>query len=297
MSDTPGALYAEAGAGNLRPVGVIARLTLREAQRRKMLWLGLGLGLAFVALFATGYYFAFADFQRQVARSPLLTREIDLFHSMFLVAGLYVVNFLIVMITALTSVGSISSEIDSDTIHAIAAKPIRRWQIVLGKWVGHALLAMLYSTLLAAGVMAAVYIISGYAVARPLSVLLILILESLTVLSLTLMGSALFNTLANGVAVFMLYGLAFVGGWVEQIGSVLESQTAVDVGIASSLLMPSEALWRYASGLMQSGSSLQMPVSPFSVTSQPTPAMVIYAGVYVLALLGGAMWAFSQRDF
>ncbi len=78
---------------------------------------------------------------------------------------------------------------------------------------------------------------------------------------------------------------------------MLDSPTAVDLGIASSLLMPSEALWRYAAALMQAGGSLRMPVSPFSVTSQPTPAMVVYAGLYALALLGGAMWGFSRRDF
>ncbi len=278
-------------------VAVITRLTLREAQRRRMLWLGLGLGLAFVALFATGYYFAYADFQRQVERSSSLVRQVDLFNSTFLSAGLYVVNFLIVMITALTTVGAVSAEIDSDTIHAIAAKPIRRWEIVLGKWLGHALMAVVYTTLLAAGVMLSVYAISGYATPSGVGVLLILILESLAVLSVTLLGSTLFSTLANGVAVFMLYGLAFVGGWVEQIGAVLDSQAAVDLGIASSLLMPSEALWRYAAGLMQRSSSFNMPVSPFSVTSQPTPAAVVYAGVYTLALLLGAMWAFSRRDF
>ena len=278
-------------------VAVITRLTLREAQRRRMLWLGLGLGLAFVALFATGYYFAHADFQQQVERNASLIRQADLFNSMFLSAGLYVVNFLIVMITALTTVGAVSAEIDSDTIHAIAAKPIRRWEIVLGKWLGHTLMAVVYTTLLAAGVMLSVYAISGYATPSGGSVLLILILESLAVLSVTLLGSTLLSTLANGVAVFMLYGLAFVGGWVEQIGAVLDSQTAVDLGIASSLLMPSEALWRYAAGLMQRSSSFNMPVSPFSVTSQPTPAAVVYAGAYTLALLLGAMWAFSRRDF
>jgi ABC-type transport system involved in multi-copper enzyme maturation permease subunit len=47
-----------------------------------------------------------------------------------------VVNFLIVMITVLTSVGAVAGEISSQTIHALASKPIRRWEIVLGKWLG-----------------------------------------------------------------------------------------------------------------------------------------------------------------
>ena len=47
---------------SLHQIGVITRLTFREAQRRKLLWIGLGLGIAFIALFAIGYYFAWKDY-------------------------------------------------------------------------------------------------------------------------------------------------------------------------------------------------------------------------------------------
>ncbi len=276
---------------------VIVRLTLREARRRRLLWLGLGMGLAFVALFATGYYFAYEDFRSHADYVGMPQVEYLIFGSTFLTAALYVVNFLVVMITVLTAVGTISSEIDTNTIHTIAAKPVHRWQIVLGKWIGHTILVVLYTTVLASGVMLAVYLISGFSPSHPIGVVLILILEGLAVLSLTMLGGTLFSTLANGVVVFMIYGLAFVGGWVEQIGSMLESQTAVDLGIASSLLLPSEGLWRYAAGLMQSGLRFSLPVTPFSIASQPTPAFVVYAGLYTLALLGAAIGVFSQKDF
>jgi Cu-processing system permease protein len=123
-------------------------------------------------------------------------------------------------------------------------------------------------------------------------------LESLVVLSLSLLGGTLMSTLANGVVVFMLYGVAFAGGWVEQIGSVLGSQTAVNIGIASSLLMPSEALWRYGVGLIQSNAgSLGTGLTPFSVASQPSNAFIVYSVLYVIALLAASTWCFSRRDF
>jgi ABC-type transport system involved in multi-copper enzyme maturation permease subunit len=90
--------------------------------------------------------------------------------------------------------------------------------------------------------------------------------------------------------------VAFVGGWVEQIGTIADSPTARDIGIASSLFMPSEALWRYAASLLQ-GSGLLGSITPFSTTSQPTPAFVVYSAIYVIVMLGAAMWAFSRRDF
>jgi ABC-type transport system involved in multi-copper enzyme maturation permease subunit len=253
------------------------------------------MGLAFVALFSTGFYFAYEDYSR--SSSLVMRAGSELFVNTFMMAGLYVVNFLVVMVTVLTSVGAVSSEIDSGTIHAIAAKPIRRWEIVLGKWIGLAVMLAIYTTLMASGVMLAVFLITGYVAPNWLGAISILILESLATLSLTLLGSALLSTLANGVVAFMLYGVAFVGGWVEQIGALMESDTAQNLGIASGLLMPSEALWRYAASLMQPRNPLAMGVTPFSIISQPTPAFVIYAIIYTLGLLLLTIWAFSRRDF
>jgi ABC-2 type transport system permease protein len=281
---------------SLHQIGVITRLTFREAQRRRLLWIGLGLGTVFVALFSLGFYFAYHDMTRSAINAPARGAVVSQFSSVMLSAGLYVVNFLIVMITVLISVGSISGEIASQTIHSLASKPIRRWEIVLGKWLGLAAMLTAYTILLAVSLVAAVSLISGYSPRDPLPALGILILEGLAVLSVTLLGSSLISTLANGVVIFMLYGVAFVGGWVEQIGTLAGSPTARDIGIASSLFMPSEALWRYAASLLQPPGLLGS-LSPFSVTSQPTPAFVAYAALYTLAMLIAAMWAFSRRDF
>ena len=85
---------------------------------------------------------------------------------------------------------------------------------------------------------------------------------------------------------------------MEQFGFILNSQVAQDIGIASSLLLPSEALWRYAASILQETQrSLISSVTPFSVLSQPTPAFLVYAGLYIVGLLILAMVVFRQRDF
>ena len=70
-------------------------------------------------------------------------------------------------------------------------------------------------------------------------------------LTLALAGGTRLSTLANGVTVFGLYGLAFVGGWMEQIGTLASNATARYIGIGASLLVPSESLWQLASHHMQ----------------------------------------------
>jgi ABC-type transport system involved in multi-copper enzyme maturation permease subunit len=71
-----------------------------------------------------------------------------------LMAGMYVVNNLTAMMVVLTSVDTPSGEINSGTIQTLLAKPVRRWEIVLGKWLGFAAMLALYVALMAGGVAA-----------------------------------------------------------------------------------------------------------------------------------------------
>jgi ABC-type transport system involved in multi-copper enzyme maturation permease subunit len=276
-------------------VANITNLTLREAWRKRLVWIAGGLGGAFCALFGIGYYFICQEVRREAGTVFSADQIIQQSSGPFLSAGLYVVNFLVVMLTVLTAVGVISAEVTSGTMHTLASKPIRRWEIVLGKWIGLAVMLSTYTLVLSTILILLVRLISGYEAYQPAQALAVLVLEGLAVLSVTVLGSTLFSTLANGVVVFMLYGVAFVGGWVEQIGVIVRSQTAKDLGIASSLLMPSEALWRYAASLLQRP-GLLASVTPFSAASTPTPAFLIYALIYVIGMLFAAMAVFSRKD-
>jgi Cu-processing system permease protein len=102
--------------------------------------------------------------------------------------------------------------------------------------------------------------------------------------------------LTSGVLTLGLHGFAFLGGWIEQFGSLAQTQRAVDVGVIASVLMPSEALWRRAAYEMQAPLANAMRISPFSTLSVPSMAMVFYAGLYLAIALVIAIRRFSQRD-
>lgn len=211
-------------------------------------------------------------------------------------AGLYVVNFLTVMMTVLTSVDTLSGEIASGTVHTLISKPVRRWEIVMGKWLGFTGMLSLYLALMAGGVMLLVYLIGGYRAPNPLHGLVLMWLNAILLLNVSLLGGATLSTLANGVLVFGMYGIAFVGGWIEQFGAMLQNQTAVNIGVISSLIIPSEALWRRAAYEMQSPLVQALGFSPFSSPSVPSPAMIAYALLYASVALLLAVQQFRRRD-
>ncbi|MFN2199355.1 MAG: ABC transporter permease subunit [Anaerolineales bacterium] len=125
---------------------IIARLTFHEAARRRILLAALLLGLLFLVIYGLGLHFI----RLEEARSPINTAagRNEIFNFLML-AGLYVVNFLTVMMTVLTSVDTLSGEIASGTIHTVVAKPIRRWEVVIGKWLGFVLMLSLYILMMA----------------------------------------------------------------------------------------------------------------------------------------------------
>ena len=273
----------------------IARMTFLEARMRKMIWAVILLGVAFLGIYTAGFYFMYRDLSRSMSNS--LARVMEPLN-FFVMAGLYGINFLVVMLAVLASVDTLSGEIASGTIHTVVTKPLRRWEVVVGKWLGLALMLSVFAAGMSAALIGIVWVIAGYMPPNAAAGVTLILLEGLVVLTLSILGGTRLSTLTNGVVVFMLYGLAFIAGWVEQIGAFLHSEAAVDIGIVVSLLVPSEAMWKRAAYLMQPPflRELGLSATPFGAASAPSSAMVVYAILYTAAALALATVWFTRRD-
>lgn len=279
-------------------VWVLAGVTFREAARKKMLWMALIAGLAFLALFSTGLHYQMKDLSGHPI--PTLVRQQVL--NAMLMMGFYAVDLLAVTMTVLTSVDTLSGEIDSGTIHAVATKPISRVELLMGKWLGFAGMLTLYVILMVGGADAVAYAVTGVSARHLARGFGLILLESLLLLSVTFFFGTSFSTLTNGVLALGLHGIAFMGGWIEQFGRLAQAgpfaaqSKAVTVGIVASLIMPSESLWRRAAYEMQSPLVGAIGFSPFSNASAPSGVMVGYAAAYLVLALGLAIRRFGKRD-
>jgi|SRR5450755_1681458 Cu-processing system permease protein len=273
-------------------IWIMAGVTFREAARKKMLWMALAAGGAFLILFGTALHFQAKNFAER-GMGIVLRREISF---TMLTMGLYAIDLLAVLMTILTSVDTISGEIASGTIQAIATKPVPRWQVLVGKWFGFVGMLTAYIAIMVGGVNAITYGIAGVTARHVVSGVLLMWMESVVLLSVTFALATYFSTMTSGVLALGLHGLAFLGGWIEQFGAITKTQSAVNVGVIASLLMPSEALWRRAAFEMQSPLTNALRASPFSTLSVPSLAMVFYAALYLAIALVIAIRRFSLRD-
>jgi Cu-processing system permease protein len=283
----------------MNSISVLARMTFREAIRRRIVLTGLILGILFLIVFAVGARMISIEINRETlveggaAYQNIMRAEMSNF---LLMAGLYAVTFLSIAMGALLASDTLAGEINSGSIQTIVTKPVRRSAVVFGKWLGFAGLLGLYAILMAGGVVLIVFLQSAHLPRNILAGLSLIYLESLLVMTISLAGSSAMPALATGGMVFGLYGLAFLGGWIEQIGSLMSNPTAVQIGIVTSLVIPTEALWRRAAYEMQSPLASTLGLSPFGAFSVPSLLMVLYAILYLVIIFSIAVSTFNRRD-
>jgi Cu-processing system permease protein len=276
----------------MKRIAVIAGTTFYEAARKRILWMALLAGVAFLLLFGIALHFQTEAFRDGHVSAFVQKQELN----GMLLMGLYAIDLLIVVMTVLTSVDTLSGEIASGTMQAMATKPVRRWELLVGKWLGFSAMLTLFIALMVLGINGLTYCMAETTVRHLLQGLGLLWLESMLLLSVSFFFGTSFSTLTNGVLVLGLHGLAFLGGWIEQAGAFTKTPKAVAVGVVASIIMPSESLWRRAAYEMQSPLLTALNRSPFSGISVPSPLMVGYAAVYMVLFLVLAIRRFSKRD-
>ncbi|MBZ4654308.1 MAG: hypothetical protein JG781_1649 [Peptococcaceae bacterium] len=274
----------------------VVKLTYREMFHRRVFLVAVVLTALFLLLYGTGLYFA----NKHPMRDPMISKVA---FSQMLSIGLYLSSFIIAFLAVLGSVGTIAGEVESGVIQTILVKPLERWEIVLGKYFGLALIMLVYSTVFFFTVLGLnVLFAKGSHTLYWLSVgkaWTLFVTLPLLVLSISLWGSTFLTTLNNGVMVVMLYSFATIGGFMEQIGSVVRNEGLINVGIFSSLIMPVDAIYRKMVNTLLTGGpgdfNLAMPTM-FTGKVEPSGWMLVYTYVFILFFIWRAVRVFAQRD-
>jgi ABC-type transport system involved in multi-copper enzyme maturation permease subunit len=290
-----------------RYVFEIARFTLQEAVSRRLILAGVLISLSFIGLYTLGFHLAY-DRSVDASTSPEARLSLSIAFAILTLFGVYVVNYLASFLALFLSVAAVSGEVDAGTLHALLARPVRRSEFIVGRWLGYACLLGVYITAMTGLVLLVARLISGYEAPDPVPALLLMLLEGVMLLTLSLFGSTFLPTLANGIVVFTLLGLAWLAGIMEFVGRLLETASEstgadalLNIGTSVSLLLPSDALWRGASYYLQSPSTLAAVGAvrggiPFFSALPPAPALIWWALGYVVVVLGGAILTFRARD-
>ncbi|HUZ76090.1 MAG TPA: hypothetical protein VMV93_00760 [Chloroflexota bacterium] len=275
-------------------VWTFALLTLREASRNRIIALAGGLTAVFVMLMAWGVHkLDLATAANSALEHAVGMAAIDLL-------AFFVASFMIAVLAVFIPGASSRSDADSGLLQGLLARPVRRIELLAGKWLGSAVLLLLYVVLLSIAIAGVVWLASGYLPAQLLGASALLLLEGLVMLTLRLLFGAFLGSLPSGILPLMLYGLAWMGGLVETVGQQLNVSSLVTAGIVSSLLVPTDILWRGASYFLEPANvaiALQATRGvPFLSSSPIATPMVGWALLYVIVLFFAGAAIMSRRD-
>jgi ABC-type transport system involved in multi-copper enzyme maturation permease subunit len=196
---------------------------------------------------------------------------------------------------------ALSGEVESGVLLPILARRISRTSVVVGKALGLAAVLGLYGGI--AGLLEAlvVRVATGYVPPHPLAAIVALCMLSLVILTFTLALSARLPALASSIVSVTCFGVAWIVGIVAAFGAPYHNEALVRIGVVSQLLFPSDAMWRVAAYQLEPAALIHHggpfgPLGPFSVTSPPPTATIVWTIGWVAAALFLATRSFESRD-
>ncbi|MHB0980771.1 MAG: ABC transporter permease [Thermoleophilia bacterium] len=290
---------------------LLAGLTWKEGIRRRIILVGFVMTAAFVALYGTGAYFSFRDLGHMQMGPASTDGGLDLAAGLgpdffrdlaayqMLSFGLFVTSFLSTMLVVFLAAGMISGNAENGTLQTIVTRPVSRTQVLLGRYLGYASVFVAYAVLLSGSILILTGVFTGYAPPHPVQALVLLLAEGLIVLGLVSLGTSVLSPVATGIGTLMLFGVAFIGGIVQQIGKFLDNETAASIGWAVHYLAPTDTFFRMALGGLaprNAGLAGQFLTGPFGEPLRPAAGSVLYGLLYLCACLIGAALLFRRKD-
>lgn len=282
-------------------MNAIIKLTFLEMFKKKIIYICTAMTIAFLTLYGIVLHYVYESFgQIDVMMRAAIS-------SQFLSLGMYVSGFIIAFLSIFASVGAISSEIEQGNYLAVLSKPLHRFEMVLGRWIGIALMLLLYVTIFFSCIIGLNVIIGKgftfhFTFLALMKSLLMLYLLPLTLSSVGIFFSTCMSTVGAGIFFSILYFCGMVGGIVEQIGKILEvsnvKEILSNIGILTSLVMPSDTVYRKASSLLfttSSGLNLDLQ-SALGKSVEPSNAMIFYIIIYIIIFILMAIRKFNKRD-
>ncbi|GIE77088.1 hypothetical protein Aph02nite_30380 [Actinoplanes philippinensis] len=279
----------------MRIVLTVAALALQEASRRKVLRSLGALTAVLLALSAWGFSEIAADY------GGLTSGEAKVAASVVLNLVMFGFSLIAALGTAFLAGPTLSGEVESGVALAMMTRPIRRAQVLTGKWLGLVVFGTGFVTVAGVAQFVIVHTTVDYWPPHPVTGLALLAGQTAALLTLGLLLSTAISPMASGIVAVGLFGATWIAGVVGSVGDALGNPSVAMIGTVSRMLLPTDGLWRGAMNsfqdpalLAQIGSGVEE--SPFLSMHPLTGAYLLWAALWTGLVLSLAALSFQRRD-
>lgn len=268
----------------------LARFTLRETIRSRTMIIGLVISLLYLAIIPM---LSSPSSSTVVVGDMQVKAEQGKDFLNFALGGL---NFIGMTMAILTTLGAIYTEIETGTIYSIVTKPVHRWQIVAGKWAGHAMLMGGYVLAMGLALWLSVALGSGSLVWSFFPSIGLICLNVVTMVSITLMFSTFVPVIANAIFVFIIFIFSSNLRIVNAISEASDNLVVDTIAAILRLLLPVSEVSGLASGLLETRSAQALANQAETAAFAPRGWSFIYEVFYIGALVLIAAMIFRKKD-
>jgi ABC-type transport system involved in multi-copper enzyme maturation permease subunit len=256
----------------MKRVGIVALNTFREAVRDRVLY-----NLVFFALLM------------MLAAVVVGQISIGIEESVIVSLGLSAISVIGLLISVFIGVALVSKEMEKRTLYALLAKPVRRWEFLLGKFGGLVLTLAVNTAAMAAGLFLVMLYVK-HSLQREDAVVLVAVyfiwLKLALIVALALMFSCFTTPL---LAILFTAGLYIVGLYVQELRNL-----PVDV---MSPTMAAFTKWlSYLLPNFENFNVMAMAAHGRTVPGTLILQNTLYAVIYCAIVLTGAAAVFSRKN-
>ncbi|HYP49098.1 MAG TPA: hypothetical protein VEQ61_10715 [Thermoleophilaceae bacterium] len=276
----------------------VAVYALRECVRRRVFVVVLVLTVLFLGLYALGAKVAFDEVE-QLSGTQVLDEKV-LTGSTLFGLSMFATLFLGATLAAFLTLGAVRGDAESGLLQPLVVRPLGRAQLLLGRFGAAAVVCGGYVLTVYFAAMLITGLAGDWWPDHPISPGLGLAAGVVVIAALSLLGSVHLSALANGIAVFMVFGAGLAAGLLGQIGDSLSVESLQNVARVVAWALPFEAL--YQSGLhaltedVSGATGVIVRLGPFGGAEEGGPLLWAWTVLYLVLVGLVARFAFSRRD-
>jgi len=256
----------------MKRVGIVALNTFREAVRDRVLY-----NLVFFALLM------------MLAAVVVGQISIGIEESVIVSLGLSAISVIGLLISVFIGVALVSKEMEKRTLYALLAKPVRRWEFLLGKFGGLVLTLAVNTAAMAAGLFLVMLYVK-HSLQREDAVVLVAVYFIWLKLALMVALALLFSCFTTPLlAILFTAGLYIVGLYVQELRN-----------LPADVMSPAMAAFtKWLSYLLPNFENFN--VMAMAAHGRAVPGTLIlqntlYAVIYCAIVLTGAAAVFSRKN-
>lgn len=282
---------------------VVAGYAVSESIRRRVFPVVLVLTASFLALYGFGVYKAYQSVDSSAVESIGEGAFVDqrvLFSATLFGLSIFAVLFLGTVLAIFLTHAVVRGDAERGLLQPLVVRPVGRAALLAGRCGAAVLVCAVYVVAVYALALLITHWITGWWPDRIVAPALELAAAVSVIVVISLFGSIVLSAIANGIAIFMVFGAGLVAGLLGQIGEALDSDSLNTIADVASWVLPFEALYQDALNRITADTvgftKVALSLGPFGGAQPAGLWLAPYVVAYVAALAAVGLWAFNRKD-